>query len=357
MSKYKIGIWGQYGDPGTRIADGQAVRTNIITNELQRRYGENQVCIANSNRWKNHPFRFLFHCIMMIAQSEKIIIMPADNGFKIFVPILMAVNVFFRHELYYVVVGGFLPELLKAKPWYIKLVKRFNALFVQTENLRKDLYDLGIESIYILSNLKRLNTRKLEDLKVNLDPQVKLCVFSRINKEKGIEDAIKAVRMANEQIGKIAIELDLYGMVPEYYKPMLHLLLEENKEFVAYRGIAEYTKTVETLQQYFALLFPTFYYGEGFPGNLIDAFHSATPIIASDWMYNNEIVQDGVHGFLVEPHNPQMLCDAIIKLYEDRELAYQFACNCLNEAPKYQPEKVLQELYTFLDRQTSVQSG
>lgn len=165
------------------------------------------------------------------------------------------------------------------------------------------------------------------------------------------------MRMANEQIGKIAIELDLYGMVPEYYKPMLHLLLEENKEFVAYRGIAEYTKTVETLQQYFALLFPTFYYGEGFPGNLIDAFHSATPIIASDWMYNNEIVQDGVHGFLVEPHNPQMLCDAIIKLYEDRELAYQFACNCLNEAPKYQPEKVLQELYTFLDRQTSVQSG
>ena len=33
MTKYLIGIWGQYGDPGTRIADGQAVRTTIITEE------------------------------------------------------------------------------------------------------------------------------------------------------------------------------------------------------------------------------------------------------------------------------------------------------------------------------------
>lgn len=30
MTKYLIGIWGQYGDPGTRIADGQAVMTTII---------------------------------------------------------------------------------------------------------------------------------------------------------------------------------------------------------------------------------------------------------------------------------------------------------------------------------------
>ena len=40
MAKYQIGIWGQYGDPGTRIADGQAVRTTIITRELEKRYGK-----------------------------------------------------------------------------------------------------------------------------------------------------------------------------------------------------------------------------------------------------------------------------------------------------------------------------
>ena len=33
MAKYKIGIWGQFGDGG-KIADGQAVRTTVITEEL-----------------------------------------------------------------------------------------------------------------------------------------------------------------------------------------------------------------------------------------------------------------------------------------------------------------------------------
>ena len=35
--KYKIGIWGQYGAPGQKIADGQAVRTTVVTRELENR--------------------------------------------------------------------------------------------------------------------------------------------------------------------------------------------------------------------------------------------------------------------------------------------------------------------------------
>jgi len=33
--KYKIGIWGQFGDGVNKIADGQAVRTTIITAETK----------------------------------------------------------------------------------------------------------------------------------------------------------------------------------------------------------------------------------------------------------------------------------------------------------------------------------
>ena len=121
------------------------------------------------------------------------------------------------------------------------------------------------------------------------------------------------------------------------------------RDIATYCGIVEYDKTVETLKQYFALLFPTFYYGEGFPGNLIDAFHSALPIIATDWMYNKEIVHDGVHGILVPPHDPTALSEAILQLYKNRALALKFAHNCLIEARKYQPDAVLKELYAFLD--------
>ena len=160
MARYKIGIWGQYGDPGTKIADGQAVRTTIITQELAKRYGQNQVCIANSNRWSRHPFQFLLRCVYMVANSEQILILPADNGFKVFTPVLILLNFLLRRELYYIVIGGFLPELLRAKPGYLKLMKYFKALFVQTDNLKRDLETLGIDNIHILSNLKRLNYTK-----------------------------------------------------------------------------------------------------------------------------------------------------------------------------------------------------
>lgn len=50
--KYKIGIWGQYGAPGQKIADGQAVRTTVVTRELENRYGKNNIGIANTNGWK-----------------------------------------------------------------------------------------------------------------------------------------------------------------------------------------------------------------------------------------------------------------------------------------------------------------
>ena len=53
--KRKIGIWGQFGDGVNKIADGQAVRTTIMTNELKLRYGEENIAVVNTNGWKKHP--------------------------------------------------------------------------------------------------------------------------------------------------------------------------------------------------------------------------------------------------------------------------------------------------------------
>lgn len=348
MKKYKIGIWGQSGGGG-KIADGQAVRTAVITQELKKRYGENQILFADTYNWRQRPLGFLRDCVGLMRRSENILILPADNGFKVFVPIMMALNIIFRKRLVYIVIGGFLPELLKKKPIYIKLVNKFDIIFVQTDNLKKDLEAIGINNIHILSNLKRLNTRKPEDLKVNNNKEIKVCVFSRINKEKGIEDAIEAVKLTNDKLGGQYVTLDFYGLLPDSYKDRFQELLESNKGFIDYKGIVYFNKTVETLQEYFVLLFPTYYYGEGFPGNVVDAYNTGLPIIATDWLYNSDIIEDGVNGILVAIKNPEAISEALLRLYNDRKLAVQIGLNNLEKAKEYQPDKVLEELYTFLD--------
>lgn len=345
---YEIGIWGQFGDGG-KIADGQAVRTTIITNELRQRYGADRVLTANTNGWKKRKASFFLECVRLIRRSKRVLIAPADNGFKVFVPILMAINSIFHRELYYIVIGGFLPQLLKDHPRYKKLVNRFRALFVQTENLKKDLQALGVERIYILSNPKRLHTRSESELTLQTEQKLKLCVFSRIYGDKGVEDAIEAVRLANRRLGGEYLSLDLYGLLPDAYRERLSELLKQYGSFVRYCGIVDYDKTVETLKNYFLMLFPTYYHGEGFPGNVVDAYNSALPIIATDWLYNSDVIKDGRNGILVPIKDPEAIADAILRLYHDRALALQFAKNCLEDAAQYQPDRVLAEFYRVLE--------
>lgn len=347
--KYKVGVWGQYGDGG-KIADGQAVRTTVITHELKQRYGDHCIGVVNTNGWRKNPFRLLFQSIFLIAQSENVIVLPADNGFKVFVPLLIRLNMIFRRKLIYVVIGGFLPELLGHEPKYKKFVNRFAALFVQTNNLKKDLEAEGIKDIHILSNLKRLNSREPKDIIVNTDPHVKVCVFSRITKEKGVEDAIEAVKLANRQLNGKYITLDFYGLLPETYKQRFEQLMIENQGIAAYKGIADYNKTVETLSQYFVMLFPTYYHGEGFPGNIIDAYNTGLPIIATNWLYNKDFIKEGENGLLVPIQSPEKLANAIVSLYKDRNRAYKIALQNLAEAKKYHPDAVMKELYEFIEQ-------
>jgi len=346
--RYKIGIWGQFGDGG-KIADGQAVRTTIITNELKARYGENEILVVNTNNWKKHPFSFFFNTVRLNAKADKVVIFPADNGFKIGVPIFDFFNRFYKRELYDVVIGGYLPALLKSKPVYLKMLAKYKALFVQTPNIRKDLEELGVGNIQILSNLKRLTRVQRESVEVNTAEAVRVCVMSRITADKGISYAVDAVRLANEALGGLRIRLDIYGMIAKDYEDDFHTLLKENAEFVSYGGIVDFDKTTDTLKDYFLMLFPTFYHGEGFPGCVVDAYCSALPIIATDWNYNGDVIRDGENGVLVPIKDAAAMKDAILMLYNDRERVRRMALTCLEDSEEYTPDKVLRDFYRYMD--------
>lgn len=349
MRKYKIGVWGQFGDGG-KIADGQAVRTTIITKELKNRYGKENILVINTNNWKRHPAAFLLNTVKLVSLCEKVVIFPADNGFKVGVPIIHFLNFFCKKELYDVVIGGYLPALLKEKPIYLKMLKKYKSLFVQTEHLKIDLQNLGLSNIHILSNLKNLNTVNRENVTVNKEPYVKVCTLSRVTETKGIGYAVEAVKKANSVLKSNYIQLDVYGIIAPEYETVFNTLLEENKEFVSYGGVLDYDKTSDTLKDYFAMLFPTYYYGEGFPGNVIDAYNAGLPIIASDWLYIKDVVADNINGILVPVKNSDALTEALLDLYNNRQKAYEISLNNINSAEKYAPEKVLAKFYEYMDK-------
>lgn len=345
---YKIGIWGQFGS-GEQIADGQAVRTTVITKEITERYGRENIKILNTNNWSKKPISFFLKSILLIVNCKKVIIFPANNGFKAIVPIHSFINKFFKRELYYVIIGGFLPALLNKNKKYIKLLNKYKALFAQTNNLKKDLENLGLSNVHILTNLKRLKKLNKSDIKVNNERKLSICTFSRVTETKGIEDAIKGVKIANEKLGGDYFNLDIYGIIDKKFEQRFQEILDRNSHFVSYKGVVDYDKTVDTLRNYFTLLFPTYYPGEGLPGNVIDAYYSGLPIIATDWLYNKDVIENNKNGLLIPINDPIAISDALMLFYKDRDLVFRIGLNNLRESNKYNPKEVLKDLFKFLD--------
>ena len=59
---------------------------------------------------------------------------------------------------------------------------------------------------------------------------------------------------------------------------------------------------------------------EGFSNAVLEAMASGLPMVVTDVGGNAEVVEDGLSGFVVEPHNPEKLGEAILKLANDSEL-------------------------------------
>ena len=175
-------------------------------------------------------------------------------------------------------------------------------------------------------------------------PPYRLCTFSRVMKEKGIEDAAKAVQAINEEAGSAVFELDIYGQIDSGQTDWFEQLKASFPEYVRYKGLVPFDKSVDVLKDYFALLFPTFYDGEGFAGTIIDSFAAGVPVIASDWKYNNEIITPHKTGLLFEAKNNAALISALKYLTQNTSEINNMKPLCLEAAEKYSPQAAIKPL-------------
>ena len=66
---------------------------------------------------------------------------------------------------------------------------------------------------------------------------------------------------------------------------------------------------------------------EGIPVALMEAMAAGVPVVATRLSGIPELVQDGVTGLLVEPHDPVALAAALERLLADDALAAELARN------------------------------
>lgn len=344
----KVTVIGHFGF-GHEYLDGQTVKTKILADELERRYGEEQVIKIDTHGGVKTLFKAPFQVIKAFVNSKNIIMLPAHNGLLVYGRLLAFFKKAVRsRKIHYAVIGGWLPSFLTKRRKLAKWLKKFDGIYVETKTMKAALEKQGFQNLYLMPNCKKLTPLSADELVYANGEPYKLCTFSRVMKEKGIEDAVNAVSLVNRELGRTVYTLDIYGQIDAEQTEWFDSLKMKFPEYIRYGGLVPFDKSVEVLKNYFALLFPTYYEGEGFAGTLIDAFSAGVPVIASNWKYNAEIVNDNV-GYVYPTGNQQALAEILKLAAMNTTMILSKKLLCLKESEKYRIDKAVQVLFEQID--------
>ena len=83
---------------------------------------------------------------------------------------------------------------------------------------------------------------------------------------------------------------------------------------------------------------------EGLPINLIEAMALGNPIVATDVRGNNDLVQDGVNGYLVPLNDSKLMAKRIMHFIEEPALVDRFGAASLQLVEKYSVDAVMEEM-------------
>lgn len=331
---YKVGICGHFG-LGKELVNGQTDKTKAVYKALAKSLGEENIAVLDTCDWQKNPYAVVTGCRHLLKNCENIIMMPARRGFKIFPAIFRLLNNRYSRKLHYVVVGGWLAQKLKENRTLIPVIAGLDCVYVELEQMIPELRELGITNTVYMPNFRETNALSPEELVYNSSEPYRLCTFSRIMKEKGIEEAVAAVRYANKKLGRTAFILDIFGKVEPGYQEHFNKLCDEFESYINYRGFVKTEKSTDELKTCFALLFPTYYDGEGFAGTVIDAFAAGVPVIATDWHYNADIIRHLTDGIIYSLDEENLLGKILTEAASNPQSINNLKLNCLDRAAHF----------------------
>jgi len=326
---------------GKNLLNGQTIKTKILTSELERSLGEDEIYKIDTHGGAKVLLKMPFVLFGALKKSKNVIILPAHNGIKVIAPLLLFFNRFFNRKLHYSVIGGWLPKFLKTRKQLTNILKKFDSIYVETTTMKKALEEIGFNNICVIPNCKDLKILSEDELSYQNSEPYKLCTFSRVTKEKGIDDAVKAVRSVNEKNGRVVYTLDIYGQVDSEQTEWFNALKENFPEYIKYGGLVPFDKSVDVIKDYFALLFPTRSHTEGIPGTVIDAYAAGVPVISARWDSYSDVVDEGITGVGYEFDNFDQLEDILLEVALNPQVLINMKKNCICKAKNYIPESAM----------------
>lgn len=191
-----------------------------------------------------------------------------------------------NHIYFYIIGNGY--QGFEDRNLYFHDLIECKKVIVESPIVKKSMEEKGLENIVIFPCVKP--NYKIDFQAKNYEPNssLRLIFFSRIVKEKGIEDLINAVIEINKKYDSKALILDVSG---GYDKNEEGIRFAQSIEgickkysYLNYLGKSfsiEGQKTYVELQKYDLHVLPTRFIQECAPGSIIDMFIAGIPTLSS----------------------------------------------------------------------------
>ena len=157
------------------------------------------------------------------------------------------------------------------------------------------------------------------ELRIQPD-EIVVTMISRLIRSKGVLEFMDAARAVHLNYPHVRFLL----IGPEDKESIDRLdavELTELKQTVIWPGVRRDIPAVLAISDIFA--FPTAH-GEGIPRVLMEAASMRLPIVTTDAPGCNEVVDNGINGFLIPVHDANALSQAILRLIKQPELRERF---------------------------------
>lgn len=219
-----------------------------------------------------------------------------------------------------------------------------NKHFLTISNSTKDdLCVLGIpeKSITVLS--MGINRVKLSGIPKEKKPTA--IFVARINKMKGIEDAVQAFKYVVEKIPKA--KLWVVGRGDKVYLDLINAKVKEYnlQNNIYFWDFVTQNKKFELMARAHILIVPSI--REGFGLTVPEAGSVGTPAIAYNVPGLKEIV-DNKNGVLLKNNSPKELAENIILLFNDKKIYNRVRIGAILKSKRYNWDKTAKESLNIL---------
>ena len=328
-------FYGNFGNNNGEVADGQTSKTINFFYETKRIFGNNhKTTTFNTYGFIKQPLKYFFKLKKAIKKSDVIVIFPGS---------LLSLRIFkiaysnSKTPILYPVVGGWIADKIKHKKNIIRFLQKFYRIYPETNGLQKKLANVGVNNTLIsrtFSLREPINFSKIKEeyLLKKKSNTFNFVYFGRVVKDKGIYLAIDAIKEINRTTN-YKCTLEIFGKIGS--KENTNEFNKQLDENIKYFGFIK-NEEVWKICRYDFFIFPSFYKGECFPACCVESLIFGTPIIASNWKDNSEIINVGSNGFLFNLEE-NGLKQIILNIIKNKYNILTMKENAFNDGKKYTP--------------------